>query len=155
MWSRIPFTAFQGISGLADSSCWLLREYEVKSLIPQRFDGCRCHKAFPDQLHTFVGDCGSDAQVVALVPEGDVLFPSNKIGGNNIIAVIGENVSADYLDFLEDRQISYVFAGQDGKDVQAMKARLKHDFGIETVYLMKCIGVQGSSRSGAAVVSTP
>lgn len=140
---------------IQNNSAWLLREDEVKSLIPQRFDGCRCHKAFPDQLHTFVGDCGSDIQVVALVPEGDVRFTSNKIDGNNIIAVIGENVSADYLDFLEDMQISYVFAGQDGHDMQAMTSRLKHDFGIEKLYLMKCIGVQGSSRSGAAVVSMP
>lgn len=110
-----------------------MREDEVKALIPQRFDGCRCHKAFPDQIRTYVGDCSSDTQVVVLVPDGDVRFPSNEIGSNNIIAVIGEDVSADYLDFLEDMQISYIFAGQDGKDIKAMKERLKHDFGIENL----------------------
>lgn len=114
-------------------SALLLSEAAVKELVPDRFDGCRCHKAFPDQLHTFVGDCSSEKQVVALVPQGDVRFPSGKIDGNNIIAVIGEDVSADYIEFLEDMQVSYIFAGRDGSDAEAMKARLKHDFGIETL----------------------
>lgn len=69
----------------------LMREEEIKSIIPQRFDGCRCHKAFPDQLHTFAGGCSSETQVVVLVPDG-------------------EDVSADYIEFLEDMQISYIFA---------------------------------------------
>lgn len=116
-----------------NNTAWLLREEEVKSIISQRFDGCRCHKAFPDQLHTFVGDCSSDTQVVALVPKGDVRFSSNKIDGNNIIVVIGEDISADYIEFLEDMQISYIFAGKNGKDIEVMKTRLKHDFGIETL----------------------
>lgn len=116
-----------------NNTALLLCEDEVKSLISQRFDGCRCHKAFPDQLHTYVGDCSSSTQVVVLVPKGDVRFPSNKIDGNNIIAVIGEDISADYIEFLEDMQISYIFAGRDGRDKEAMMTRLKHDFGIETL----------------------
>lgn len=118
---------------IENDTAWLLHEDDVKKAAPQRFDGCRCHKAFPDQLHTFVGDCSSDIQIVALVPQGDVRFSSNKIDGNNIIAVIGEEVSADYLEFLEEMQISYVFAGADGTNTETMKRRLKHDFGIENL----------------------
>lgn len=105
-------------------------EAEAKRVFAGRFNGCSCHKAFPDQLHTFIGDCGSETQIVMLVPQGDVRFPSNNYEGMNIIAVVGEGVSADFLDFLEDMQISYVFAGLDGKDIDAMRERLKHDFGI-------------------------
>lgn len=111
-------------------TAWIIGEAELKRLIPQRFDGCGCHKAFPDQLHTFVGDCGSGRQVVALVPQGDVRFPSGRIGGMCVIAVVGEGVSADYLDFLEEMQISYVFAGADGRDDAVMRRHLSHDFAI-------------------------
>ena len=52
--------------------------------------------------------------MVALVPEGDVKFTANSLCGENLIAVLGERVSADYLEFLEDMEISYVFAGSDG-----------------------------------------
>lgn len=108
----------------------IIGEAEVKQLFAQRFHGCSCHKAFPDQLHTFVGDCSSEQQIVALVPMGDVRFPSGKIDGMCIIVVVAESVSADYLDFLEDMQISYVFAGADGRDEAIMRERLSHDFGI-------------------------
>lgn len=105
-------------------------EAEAKRIFAGRFNGCSCHKAFPDQLHTFIGDCSSETQLVILVPQGDIRFPSNSHEGMNVIAVVGEGISADYLEFLEDMQISYIFAGLDGKDMGGMKARLKHDFGI-------------------------
>lgn len=115
------------------NTAYLLSEAAVKELIPDSFNGCRCHKAFTDQLHTFVGDCSSEKQIVALVPGGDVRFSSNMIDGNNVIAVVGEDISADYIEFLEDMQISFIFAGRDGRDGEVMKERLQHDFGIETL----------------------
>lgn len=113
-----------------NSVAYLMDEAEAKRIFTERFNGCSCHKAFPDQLRTFIGDCSSDDQIVILVPQGDVRFPAKSYEGMNIIAVVGEGISADYLEFLEDMQISYVFAGFDGKDMEEMKVRLKHDFGI-------------------------
>lgn len=109
---------------------YLMDEAEAKRIFTGRFNGCSCHKAFPDQLHTYIGDCSSDTQLVILVPQGDIRFPSKSFEGMNIIAVVGEGISANYLEFLEDMQISYVFAGFDGKDMEEMKTRLKHDFDI-------------------------
>lgn len=109
---------------------YFMNEAETKRIFAGRFNGCSCHKAFPDQLHTFIGDCSSNTQIVILVPQGDVRFPSSSYKGMNIIAVVGENVSADFLEFLEDMQISYTFAGFDGKDKDEMMLHLRHDFGI-------------------------
>lgn len=113
-----------------NSVAYIMNEAEAKRIFAGRFNGCSCHKAFPDQLHTFVGDCSSEIQIVILVPQGDIRFPSKQYDGMNIIAVVGEGISADYLDFLEDMQISYIFAGFDGKDMNEMTTRLKHDFDI-------------------------
>lgn len=113
-----------------NSVAYLMDEAEAKRNFTGRFNGCSCHKAFPDQLHTFIGDCSSDTQIVILVPQGDIRFPSKQFENMNIIAVVGEGISADYLEFLDDMQISYVFAGIDGNDMDKMKARLKHDFDI-------------------------
>lgn len=115
------------------TTAWLLGEDDVKRLWPLPFNGCSCHVAFPDQLHTYVGDCSSDEQVVAMVPRGDVRFTSNQLDGMNIIVVTGEKVSADFLELLEDMQISYIFAGADGTDEAAMMRRLHHDFGIDSL----------------------
>lgn len=113
-----------------NSVAFLMDEAEAKLIFTGRFNGCSCHKAFPDQLHTFIGDCSSDKQIVILVPQGDIRFPSKSFEGMNIIAVVGEGISADYLEFLEDMQISFIFAGIDGKDTKEMNTRLKHDFDI-------------------------
>lgn len=115
----------------------LLSEKDTKRLFPERFNSCSCHAAFPDQLHTFIGDCSSGQQVVALVPRGDVRFTANQLNGLNLIAVVGESVSADYLEFLEDMQISYVFAGKDGRDTDEMAKCLLHDFGIKELEVFK------------------
>lgn len=111
----------------------LVSEEEVKRLFPARFAPAGPQPAFPDQLHTFVGDCSSERQAVALVPQGDVLFTTNRLQGLCLIAVVGEEVSADYLEFLESMQISYIFAGRDGRDRRAALERPRHDFAIEHV----------------------
>lgn len=107
-----------------------IEEEEAKRLFPGRFTPRDFHPAYPDQLHTFVGDCSAQEQVVVAVPAGDVRFTDNQIDGHYIIGVVGERVSADYLDYLEEMQISYIFAGADGHDDEAMRRRLAHDFGI-------------------------
>lgn len=117
---------FEGSARLADTET-------VKRLFPDKFDGCRCHTAFPDQIHTFVGDCSSHNLFVALVPDGDVRFSHNSVNGDNIIAVVGHQVSADYLEFLEDMQISYVFAGRDGTNMNIALKALVRGFGIRNL----------------------
>jgi hypothetical protein len=102
----------------------------VRNLFTERFNGCRCHTAFPDQLHTFVGDCSSDTLFVAMVPEGDVRFPSSQYHHESIVAVVGRHVSADYLEYLEDCDISYIFGGEDGCDMETVMRHLRKDFGV-------------------------
>lgn len=107
----------------------------TKQLFSGRFDGCRCHKAFPDQMQTYLGNCDGDGALVVCVPEGDVRFPSESYKGMYIIAVVCENVSADYLEYLEDSNISYIFAGKDSQNINTIVRRLENDFGIKQVIL--------------------
>jgi 2,5-diamino-6-(ribosylamino)-4(3H)-pyrimidinone 5'-phosphate reductase len=107
----------------------------IKSMFQGRFDCCRCHAAYPDQKHTFVGDCSSDDLFVAMVPDGDVSFPCNKVNGVNIVVVVSDNVSADYLEYLEDKDISYVFGGENGEDMETVLNALKNDFGVTEIVI--------------------
>ena len=134
------------------TDAWLFGTRTVKEFFSERFEGCTCHVAYPDQLRTFVGDCGSRRQMIALVPDGDVRFTDNRLRGDNIIVVLGEHVSADYLEFLEDMQISYVFAGKDGKDIGKAMETLYNDFGIRRVSLQGG-GITNGSFFQAGLVS--
>lgn len=107
----------------------------VKMMFRERFNGCRCHTAFPDQLHTFVGECSSMSLFVAMVPDGDVRFLSNRIGQENIVVVVGERVSADYLEYLQDMDISYIYGGKSGDDMELVLHTLRKDFGIDSLLI--------------------
>ncbi len=67
--------------GCEQETALLMDTVLVKRLFQKRFDGCRCHKAFPDQIHTFVGRCEGSGAIVACVPEGDVRFPTASYEG--------------------------------------------------------------------------
>lgn len=126
---------YRAIGQRLETDAWLFGTNTVKQFFPERFDGCACHVAFPDQLHTFVGECSSQRLMIALVTEGDVRFTHNHLRGDNIVVVLGEHVSTDYLEYLEDMQISYVFAGKDGTDIALAMQTLHHDFGIRRISL--------------------
>lgn len=106
----------------------------VKEFFPEIFDGCKCHVAFPDQLHSH-DDCDFERTFIALVPEGDVRFTFKTLQGDNIIAVVGEKISADYLELLDGMDISYVFAGEDGINMQKALETINHDFSTQRISL--------------------
>jgi 5-amino-6-(5-phosphoribosylamino)uracil reductase len=70
-----------------------------------------------------------------MVPDGDVSFPCNKINGVNIVVVVSDNVSADYLEYLEDKNISYVFGGENGEDMETVLNALRKDFGVTEIVI--------------------
>ena len=58
-------------------------------------------------------------------------------GYNNahIIEVLTENVQLEYLKYLQELKISYIFAGKEVLNVQLALEKLKRFFGIETLLL--------------------
>lgn len=82
---------------------------------------------------TFKGVIDSDRACIILDASGKTQYRENRIGGENVIAVLGEGVSEKYLDHLRSLGISYVFAGADGMDLKRALAFLKNDFGIEKI----------------------
>lgn len=72
---------------------------------------------------------------VVVDPQGKILYEENNIRGNDVIAVLSEQVSDEYLSHLREKGISYLFAGNDGRDLQKMLEILKEDFSIQTALL--------------------
>lgn len=74
---------------------------------------------------------------VALDPEGRLNWKSDEVEGDPLIEVVGEDVSNAYLAFLREREISYVFAGQKGAELNLAQAldKLAARFGIRKLML--------------------
>jgi len=74
---------------------------------------------------------------VALDAHGKLAWKNDKIEGDSLIAVLGEDVPSAYLEFLRGKGISYVFGGGKGSDLNLKRVleKLSRLFGIKTIML--------------------
>lgn len=95
------------------------------------------YKKYPaaSEFETYKANHTSQRFFVVVDPQGKILYEENNIRGNDVIAVLSEQVSDGYLSHLREKGISYLFAGSDGRDLEKMLEILKGDFSIETVLL--------------------
>ena len=84
---------------------------------------------------TFIGKQSSARVSIVLDPKGKILYENNHIEGDNIITILGEQVSEKYLAFLREQGISYLFAGADGNDIALAMEKLGSEFGMTKILL--------------------
>ncbi|KAK8857876.1 hypothetical protein M9Y10_012972 [Tritrichomonas musculus] len=93
------------------------------------------HKVPATNFEPFKGPRSSNNYLVVADSRGRSIYEDKIIASNDIIAILGESVSEDYLKYLRDKNISYVFAGKDGRDIAKALHTLKTVFGIERLLL--------------------
>lgn len=67
--------------------------------------------------------------------KGKSTFKKEALNDHNYITILGEQVSEDYLQYLRENNISYVFSGKDGHDLEKALSSLKSLFGINRLLL--------------------
>jgi len=90
----------------------------------------------------YVADAETGFYAVAFDTFGRLGWTDSKIededpgyGGAHIIEVLSEAASDEYLAYLKDKKISYIFAGENKIDVITALEKLKRLFGIEKLLL--------------------
>jgi len=72
---------------------------------------------------------------VAIDPQGKLHYGKDNVLGDHAIAILGEQVSDEYLSELREDGVSYLFAGKDGHDLRSAVDLLGETFGIKTLLL--------------------
>ncbi|AYM91018.1 5-amino-6-(5-phosphoribosylamino)uracil reductase [Serratia sp. 3ACOL1] len=90
-------------------------------------------QAVARRLHIGKRDGGSIA--VAIDPHGKLHYGRSHIGDEHFVAVLGHQVSDEYLTELQEDGVSYLFAGNDGLDLEQAMETLGNSFGIESILL--------------------
>jgi riboflavin biosynthesis pyrimidine reductase len=72
---------------------------------------------------------------VAIDPSGRVHYGRDNIGGDHVVAVLGEQVPDAYLAELREDDVSYIFAGPNGEDLPGAMAQLAAVFGVKKLLL--------------------
>jgi riboflavin biosynthesis pyrimidine reductase len=72
---------------------------------------------------------------VAIDPSGRVHYGQDNVGGDHVVAVLGEHVSDAYLAELREDGASYIFAGPRGEDLPGAMVQLAAVFGVKKLLL--------------------
>lgn len=92
--------------------------------------------SMPLDLTPFRGIRTTQKMLAVFDSTGMLSYDTNVISGSTVIAVLGSKlVSEEYLCFLREKEVSYTFAGDDGRDLKAALSSLYNDFGLKHVLL--------------------
>ena len=90
----------------------------------------------PAEKHeTFIGKRETESLYIFLDPQGRMIYTDDQCMGKNIVAILGEGVSEEYMQHLQKFGISYIFAGKDGRDLKLAMHTLKKEFGMSKILL--------------------
>ena len=84
---------------------------------------------------THVAELGGRKLAVAIDPSGRVHYGKDNVGGDHVVAVLGEQVSDAYLAELREDGVSYIFAGARGDDLSGAMEQLASHFGARKLLL--------------------
>lgn len=83
----------------------------------------------------FIGDNTATSFAIAVDAKGKLGWKTNTIGGDHIIEILTEEVSNAYLNYLQRRKVSYIFAGRKVIDFRQALNELATLFPIKTIML--------------------
>ncbi len=87
----------------------------------------------PREAH--VGEIEGRKLAVTIDPLGRVHYGKDNIGGDHVVAVLGEQVSDAYLAEIREDGVSYIFAGAKGDDLSGAMQQLAAHFGVRKLLL--------------------
>lgn len=130
--------AYESVAETFDADAWIIGRISMepyagdgkgKARIPQRKARGRIART------DFIAPHDADSYAIAIDPSGKLRWRMNDIDGEHVITVLTEGVSDNYLAFLREKGISYIFGGRTKIDLARVLAKLKKDFGIRTLLL--------------------
>lgn len=128
-----------------DTDAWMFGKNTLRDLFPYKF-GIKGHGISPDTPTLFVGERRSARMFIVSDPEGDLYLTSSTVRGDNILVIVGRNVTEEYLAHLRELRISYVIVSDATRLREGLEA-VGHDFGIRS------ISVQGGGILNGALLA--
>lgn len=100
-------TVYAAIGRELGTEAWMFGKNTVRSIFPNLFDTVG-HTVMPDTPAVFIGERCSERMFITVDPEGDIRFTSATLCGDNILVILGRNVTEEYLAHLREIRISYI-----------------------------------------------
>src|SRR6187401_3260056 len=99
-----------------DSQAWMVGRVTMEKDFTEGKQPTLAKPSKPIARQPFVGDKNAKSFAIAVDAKGKLGWNENEIDGDHIIEILAESVSDDYLQYLQNLRISYLFAGKDDLD---------------------------------------
>jgi riboflavin biosynthesis pyrimidine reductase len=127
-----------------DSQAWMVGRVTMEKDFTEGKQPERIKASKPIERKAFIGDKSAKSFAVAVDAKGKLGWEENEIDGDHIIEILSEAVSDEYLQYLQNKSISYLFAGKDNLDFTVALAQLHDVFKIQTLMLEGGGNINGS-----------
>ena len=127
------------------TDAWMFGKNTLRAVFPEKFetDG---RIVAPDTPAVFIGERRSERMFIVADPEADIYFTSSVLRGDNMLIIVGQNATEEYLAHLREERISYVIVS-DATDLRQGLEAIGREFGI------RCISVQGGGILNGALLA--
>lgn len=127
------------------TDAWMFGKNTLRAIFPYKWsiDG---HTVSSDYPAVFIGERRSERMFIVADPDADILFTSATVRGDNILVIVGQNATEEYLTHLREKGISYVIIN-DATNLQEGFDAVGRKFGI------RCISVQGGGILNGALLA--
>lgn len=117
------------------TDAWMFGKNTVHAIFPEKFNTTSTAIASNTPL-VFIGERYSKRMFIVADPEGDIRFPSATLRGDNILVILGRNVTEEYLAHLREMQISYIIISDETNLREGFEA-------VGCAFGIRSISVQG------------
>lgn len=134
-WASIYVPLFEKYHYEFESEAWILGRVSMEKDFSGGVQPDLIPSTKPIERKAFVGDSTAKTFAIAVDGKGKLGWNTNEVDGDHIIELLTESVSDEYLYYLQRRNISYIFAGQDELNFPLALHRLTETFPIKTLML--------------------
>jgi riboflavin biosynthesis pyrimidine reductase len=127
-----------------DSQAWMVGRVTMEKNFTDGRQATLKKSNGPLERKPFIGDKNATSFAIAVDAKGKLGWDSNEIDGDHVIEILSEAVSDDYLQYLQDISVSYIFAGTNDLDFNTALEQLHEIFGIKKLMLEGGGNINGS-----------
>lgn len=126
------FKEYAALGKSLDTDAWMFGKSTAKEAFPYKFMSKSNDRAQAGKVYT--GNRDSERLFITVDPDADIFYTDNRLRGDNILVILGTNVTADYLAMLEEKGISYIVLA-DPTDLREAMEIIHDRFGINKISL--------------------
>jgi riboflavin biosynthesis pyrimidine reductase len=127
--------AYEECHNSFESRAWMVGRVTMEKDFTERHPPAPVRPDKPISRTAFIGDKEASSFAIVVDAHGKIGWSENEIDGDHVIEVLSEAVSDDYLQYLQNIKVSYIFAGQDKINFHLALEELHQHFQIKTLML--------------------